>query len=335
VAAAAPDVLIRRRRLIAGAALALAVLAIVAGIVVATSRGSGPAIADDAASMVPADALVFVHLSTDTDRGAVRTAQDLGDRFPAYARLRDQVLGSLAISGDVRPWLGDEMALAFTGGDNGTAGSLVLLSVGDAAKAQAFVAEGARRSGPGRTYKGVKLDRHGAVYAAFIGDFVALGQAASLEQAIDLQQGRGRALAADPTYRETTGGLPSDRVADAYATSDGLGRLLVPAGGALGIAGILFDRPGLKGAAASVSATSPGAEVVVRSVVPGRKAQAFEPSLLDAVPKEAMAYYGTRGLDQNVTRLLAAAGTDSLAALLEQASDALGADGATTSRRNR
>lgn len=334
MAAAVPDGLIRRRRLIAGVALVLAVLALVTGVVVATSGGAGPPIADKAAALVPADALVYVHLSTDTDRGAVRDAQQLGAGFPSYQRLRDQVLDRLAVSGDVRPWLGDEIALALTDGSDGTAGSLVLLSVGDAAEAKAFIARGARRSGPGKEYQGVKLDRYGAVYAAFIGDFVALGQADTLERAIDLHRGNGRSLAADATYRETTVGLPADRVADAYATSDGLGRLLVPAGGALGIAGILFDRPGLEGVAASLSASGPGAEVVVRSDVPDRKAQAFTPSLLDAVPKSAMAYYGTRGLDQNITRLLSVAGTQSLADLLAQATDALGADGVQAVRKD-
>jgi hypothetical protein len=326
---------VRRRRLALAAAGALALLALIAGVVVAaTGGGSGPPITDRAATLVPSDALVYVHVSTDTDRSAVKDAQKLGDGFPSYERLRDQVLSRLAVSGDVRPWLGDEMALALTPGSNGQAGSLVLLAVGDQAKAKAFLAEGARKSGPGKEYKGITLDRYGAVYATMIGDFVALGQAETLEQAIDLHQGKGSALSADPTYQATTGGLPGDRVADAYATSDGLGRLLVPAGGALGIAGILFDRPGLKGVAASLAATSPGAEVVVRSVVPDRQAQQFTPSLLDAVPKDAMAYYGTRGLDQNITRLLSAAGTQSLADLLKQVTSALGTSGVQAVRKD-
>ncbi len=334
MAAVAHDGVIRRRRLLAGAALALLALAIVAVVVVLTGGGRGPAIAQDAATLVPADSLVYVHVSTDTGRRAVRDAQRLGSGFPSYERLRRQVLDRLAVAGDVRPWLGDEAALALTGGSGGTAGSLVLLSVRDVAKAKAFLAEGARKSGPGKRYKGVTLDRYGSVYGALIGDFVALGQVDTLERAVDLQQGRGRALSSDATYRETTGGLPADRVADAYATSDGLGRLLVPAGGVLGIAGILFDRPGLKGVAASLSATSPGAEVVVRSVVPGRRAQPFTPQLLDAVPKDAMAYYGTRGLDQNITRLLNTAGTQALGELLKQVTDALGSGGAQAVRKD-
>lgn len=327
---ASAEALVRRRRVIALVGGALAILALVAGIAVATS-GPGPPIADEAVDLVPADALAYVHVSTDGDRDAVADAQQLGDGLSSYERLRDTVLDRLAVSGTEQPvssWLGDEAVLALTGAGAQTAGSLVLLSVGDEQKAKAFIAGGARKSGPGKQYKGVTLARYGAVFAAFVGDFVALGQEQTLQQAIDLEQGRGTSLADDPTYVATSGGLPADRVADAYVTADGLRRLLVPAGGALGTAGVLFDRPGLKAAAAALRITDPGAEVVVRAKVPGREAQPFEPSLLDAVPRDAMAYYGTEGLDRNIARLLAAAGTDALAELLDRAREALGRDGA-------
>ncbi|MBX5440997.1 MAG: DUF3352 domain-containing protein [Solirubrobacteraceae bacterium] len=330
------EALVRRRRLVAAAAAVLAAVALAAGILVAAG-GSGPPIATGAARLVPADALVYVHLSTDGDRDAVRDGERLGERFPAWEGLRDAVLARLAVAGtdeQVGAWLGDEMALALVGGDGDTAGSLVLLEVGDEARARAFVAEGARRSGPAKRYEGVTLARYGAVYAAFVGGYVALGQEETLRRAIDLDRGRdgAKALADDPTFAATSAGLPEDRVADAYATADGLRRLLVPAGGLLGIAGVVFDRPGLTGVAAALRVREPGAELVVRSRVPGRAAREFTPSLLDAVPKGAMAYYGTRGLDQNLMRLLASAGTEALDELLADARAALGDDGAAAVR---
>jgi len=329
---ASAEVLVRRRRLVAAVAAVLAVAALAAGIVVAAG-GSGPPIATGAARLVPSDALVYVHLSTDGERDAVRDAERLGERFPAWEGLRDSVLARLAVAGtdeQVGAWLGDEMALALVGDKGETAGSLVLLEVGDEAEAREFVAEGARKSGPGKRYEGVELARYGAVYAAFVGGYVALGQEETLRAAIDLDRGRGdaRSLAENPTFAATSGELPDDRVADAYATADGLRRLLVPAGGLLGVAGVVFARPGLEGVAAGLRIGDPGAELVVRAKVPGREARTFEPSLLDAVPKGAMAYYGTRGLDQNVTRLLESAGTEALADLLSRAREALGRDGA-------
>lgn len=320
---------IRRRRLAALAA-ALVLVAVAVGVIVAVSGGSATPPAQDATRLVPAGALVYVHLSTDRGRDAVRRAQDAAQRFPSWAGARDAVLRRLAVgaSGDeVSRWLGREMALALLPGDGGSAGSLVLLDVRDRGAAKAFVARGARQSGPSQTYRGVRVDRYGAVDAAFVGHFLALGQEASVHQAIDLQQGRGASLARDATYRRVSGRLPGDRVADAYVTADGLRRLLAPAGGALGLAGTLLDRPSLKATALSVSPGDPGARVQVDSLVPGHRATAFDPSLLDAIPKGAMAAYDARGLDRTATRLLAATGTASLGRLLDSAAKALGAGG--------
>lgn len=321
---------VRRRRLTALAAAVLVVVVAFAVVALASGGSSGPAIATDAAKLVPSNALVYVNLSTDGNRDAVKRARTLGTGFSSYASLRDSILSQLVVGADqkaVSGWLGKEAALALITGTSGSAGSLVMLSIADMPEAKAFVARGAKESGPSRTYKGVTLSRYGAVYAAFLGDFLVLGQELSLHQAIDLQQGAGTALAADATYQRTSAELPADRVAEAYATSDGLRRLLAPAGGVLGAAGVLLDRPGLTGAAVSLSATGPGAEIEVRSDIPGHKGTAFDPKLLDAVPKSAMAVYDTTGLDQSATRLLAGAGTTQLASLLTQASTALGADG--------
>src|SRR4029450_10025707 len=98
------------------------------------------------ARVVPADALLYVHLSTDPDREAVQRALDLAGRFPSSPRLRNSILGRLsaAASGvsfqrDVRPWLGDEAALALLNAPGATAGSLVILAVSDRRKAEGFL----------------------------------------------------------------------------------------------------------------------------------------------------------------------------------------------------
>lgn len=332
----------RRRFALLGAFVAFDVVVVVVVLLLVFGGGSDAPIADRAASLVPADALVYVHVSTDGDRDAVKDAEKLAGSFDGYERLRDALLDRLSVGGGgqsaVSPWLGDEAALALLGPQGETAGSLVLLSVRDRAKADAFVREGAQRSGPSRTYRGpahpVTLNRYGAVYAAFIGDFLVLGQRASLQQAIDLQQGRGDALARDATYGKLSARLPGDRVADAYATSDGLRRLLVPAGGALGVAGVVLDRPNLRGTAVAVQATDPGLVLTVEADIPGRKAQPLDPQLLDAVPKGALAYYGSRSLDQSAGRLLAAAGTSALGDLIERARQALGGEGARSVQRD-
>ena len=67
----------------------LAVLAFVVEVVRGDAATSPPAA--DAAKLVPADALVYLHLSTDTDRDAVEEAPDLAERFPAFPRLHAAV----------------------------------------------------------------------------------------------------------------------------------------------------------------------------------------------------------------------------------------------------
>lgn len=329
----------RRRTALIAAVVLVGVAAVVVGaLLVFGGGGSSPSIADRAAALVPADALVYVHVSTDGDRGAVQAAERLAGSFDGYERLRDGILDRLSVGGGgrgaVRPWLGDEAALALLGPRGQTAGSLVLLSVRDRGRAEAFVREGARRSGPSRTYQGVTLHRYGAVYAAFVGDFLVLGQRASVQAAIDRQRGRGAALARDATYRKLHARLPGDRVADAYATADGLRRLLVPAGGALGVAGVVLDRPNLRGTAVALTAGDPGAVVTIAADVPGRTARPLHPQLLGAVPKGALAYYGSRSLDQSAGRLLAAAGTSALGQLIERGRRALGGVGARSVQRD-
>ena len=56
--------------------------------------GSSPP-PDDAAKLVPSTALVYVHLSTDTGRGATKTALKLAQRFPSFERLRSSLLRRL------------------------------------------------------------------------------------------------------------------------------------------------------------------------------------------------------------------------------------------------
>ena len=88
-----------------------------------------------AAKLVPANALVYVHLSTDTSRPATRRAAETASRFPSYRRLRDSIVrrlsapgcnvGATALKG------AKEVALAlFYVGKGTTANSLVLVDSG-------------------------------------------------------------------------------------------------------------------------------------------------------------------------------------------------------------
>ncbi|MCW3005866.1 MAG: hypothetical protein JWP17_492, partial [Solirubrobacterales bacterium] len=125
---------VRRRRLTALAAAVVVVVVAFAVVALASGGSSGPAIATDAAKLVPSNALVYVNLSTDGNRDAVKRARTLGTGFSSYASLRDSILSQLVVGADqkaVSGWLGKEAALALITGTSGSAGSLVMLSVAD------------------------------------------------------------------------------------------------------------------------------------------------------------------------------------------------------------
>src|SRR6516165_5165048 len=114
-----PRHFLRRRLALAGGILAV----VIAAVVVLVTSGSGPLPpATGAATIVPADALAYVNLSTDPARPAVSDARKLAARFPDWPLLETAALNRLrALVGGsgpadfataIRPWLGKEAALA-------------------------------------------------------------------------------------------------------------------------------------------------------------------------------------------------------------------------------
>jgi Protein of unknown function (DUF3352) len=289
----------RPRALVVAAAAAVALVAILVVLAAAGGGGSAAAPSQAATRLVPAAALVYVHLSTDTRREGVRRAQTLASSFPSYARLRDGLLRRLSapgcgISGSLH---GQDAALALLPGTGGTAGSLVLIDTGK------HHAAAAQRS-------------CGQVSARYIGRYLAIGQPATLAEAAGLAAGRGHSLADDPLYRHASANLPSDRVLDAFASAAGVRRLLAPQGGVLGAAGVLLDRPGLRGVAASLSAERPGVRIVLHTITDPTAAGAgasrpFTPTLQHVIPAKAFAYLGVSDVGTALGRLLGALGSGS------------------------
>jgi hypothetical protein len=299
----------RRIRAALGGVLALLVVGVV--IAVASGGGSSSPPPDEAAKLVPSTALVYVHLSTDTGRDATKSALGLARRFPSLERLRNTLLRRLQdprCGTHLRRQHGKEAALALLNTQTGTAGSLVLVDTGKA-------------------HKTAQTKACGLVSQTYIGRFLAIGQQQSLTAARALAQAGNddRSLAGNPDFRKAMAGLPADRVADAWASADGVRRLLAPQGGVLGAAGVLLDQPGLKGAGVGLVAHGKGARLVVRSeldpkVKRPQTFQPFEPSLRKQVPKGVLGYLGVSGISSALSRVLAAVGpqTAGLGALLRQ-----------------
>lgn len=298
----------------AGVALLLAVVLIARG---CGSDEKAPATA--AARLVPADALVYVHVSTDRSRDGVNRAVDLARRFPSVPALLNGLIQRFAAGSgqgfsfdrDVKPWLGSEVALALLNTSGDTAGSLIVVDVRDRTKAERFL----RRAGSAQStgsYRGTKIERFHATVTAFVGRFLVIGQEDGVHQAIDDAAGRGPSLQRANAFVRAEKGLPAGRFGDVYASREGVRRLLAPQSGALGAAGVLLDQPALAGSALGLSATGKGLRVKVHSVLDEqlakrqKQAPQFEPELVGSVPKGAMAYLAVTHLDRSAARLLAA-----------------------------
>jgi hypothetical protein len=295
---------------------ALAVLALVAGLVCAAGE-DGPA--DEAAKLIPAGALAYVHLSTDPGRERDARLARFAEALPAVGRLRDRIAAAVSpqafdLERDVRPWLGDELAYAAVSPSD----SLILAAVADRPKAEALVARVGDLSGAER-YRGVRLLVAGPTALAFTGGFLALGTEAAVRGAIDREQRAGDRLSDLPEYRRATEGRADERSLDAYVSAAGVRTVLAPRDGPLGVLATLLDRPGLAAVGASLTAEEQGLRAHVRLAGGAPRDAAFEPVLLERVPERAAAYLGIR----SALRLVRVLGRLGLERPLERLGEAL------------
>jgi Protein of unknown function (DUF3352) len=329
-----------------------AVVVLIAVLVVLLATGGEQPPATGAVRLVPADALVYIHLSTDTGRPAVKRALALARRFPDYplaANLVSTRAGAIVGGGrsvdfgtDIRPWLGKEAAFALLNTSTSTAGSLIVLDVRNRAKATSFVEEsGAVSSG---SYRGTALERYpSGTTVAFVRHYLVLGQAASVRSAIDASAGRLPALANADAYRHAASGEPADRVLDAYASVAGVRRVLAPQGGLLGALGVLLYQPALTGTTISASAVGGGLRLRVHGALDPTLARAgapptreFSPTLAGELPEGTTVLLDVMGLDRVAPRVLGAGAAGGIAGrigpLLQRLGAALNSEGVPVSR---
>ncbi|HEY5317258.1 MAG TPA: DUF3352 domain-containing protein [Solirubrobacteraceae bacterium] len=326
-----------RRALVAVAAVIVVVL-----IVLIASSG-GQAItppATGAASVVPSDALAYIHVSTDESRSAVKSALALAARFPGYAGLRDGLLARLGATGpgvavdfasEVRPWLGKEVAFALFDTSTSTSGSLIVVAVAHRRPAERFVA-GLPTDGSA-SYEGTTITGHpGAGDTAFVGRYLLIGHSASLRAAIDVADRRAPSLSEDPSYRRATASEPAGRAVDAYVSGTGVTRLLTPRHGLLGVLGALLYQPTLEGVAVALTPASGGVHVRLSSVLDPQLAHptspSFTPSLGASVPAGAGLFLDVMDLNRVLPHLLTTIGIGAqIPKLLEKLGVALTAEG--------
>jgi hypothetical protein len=258
--------------------------------------------------------------STSTSRPTASAAptrtRRAARRVRGYKRQRDAILQRLSggsrpvdFERDVQPWLGDEGAFALLNAGTATAGSLVVVEVTDEEKARAFLDRNPRRPII-RQYKEEPIAEYGSVAVAFKDSHLLVGQGPSVQAAMDRANNRGRSLDEVPEYRRAARSLPEGRVADAYATADGLRRLLIPQGDVVGTLAALLDQPALQAVSLGAEPADEGARVRTRSILArrgrdgGSPLRPFEPSCSTPVPENALAYLGVNGISEPLGRVI-------------------------------
>ena len=305
----------RVRGLLAAAAL-IVIIVLIAG----SGGQSVTPPATGAASVVPSDALAYVHFSTDDSRSAVTSALALARRFPDYARLRAELIARIDLTNpasaldfnrDIRPWLGKEAAWALLDTGAATPASLVVLGVGNRREAERFLA-GLPVHGT-QSYQGTTMTGHpGADATALVGHYLLIGHSAAIRAAIDAAAGRSAALSEDPAYRRATKSEPAGRAVDAYVTATGLTRLLASRGGFVGATASLLYQPTLQGIAISLTPASGALQLSMRSVRDPRLASSsavsFTPSFGSSAPSGAAMFLDVTGLNALLPRILTTTG---------------------------
>jgi hypothetical protein len=324
------------RRIALAAGLIAAFLAILA---IAQGDGDG-APADHAASLVPEQALAYAHVSVRPDSQQWQDAARLARGFPELVETRDRFLRSLTARGgkldlerEVYPWIDDEAALALLAGSGGKARSLILLEVSDRELADAFLARAVARP---RTslYRGVPIRTYGRLATAYIGSFLAIGEPAIVQSAIDVQQGRIRALDQTAPFERSRAALPDeDRLFFGYGTRAGVRRVLRMQPGIFGRLAQLADDRDLLGASLAARTAKRGVwldyAAALRPVLAQPLAEKpFAPQLHKVVPDDAVAFLDMRGADRLVETVTKIAGSSRLP-------ESLGGIGAELSRARR
>src|SRR5579859_2280804 len=337
--------------------LAAAIVLGIVALALAVSHEPPPP-ATTADRVVPADALLYVHVSTDPSRGPVKQALAVARRLPdfpfgeaAVVNRLDAILTgasgrSVDFSSQVRPWLGREAAFALLNTTTSTAGSLIVLEVRRPARARAFV-QGAGATAAG-SYRGRALLGYASgTTLAFVRargeEFLVLGQPASVRAAIDASDGAIASLARSARYRQAIAGQPSDRVIDAYASTDGVRRVLAAQGGLLGGLGVLLYQPALTGTSVSISPSSGGLRIRVHDALDPTLARAgrapapeFAPTMAGVLPQGTTLLLDVVGLSHVAPRVLNAGAEGGIAGrigpLLRRLGAALTSEGVDVGR---
>ncbi len=209
---------------------------------------------DRLAALAPAGTAAYVNLYLSPSVGQQLNLEALIGRLPGFADEAsldakvDQIIGNLLAGtgidygAQVKPWLGDQLAVAAWPGTDGASEVVVFVAVKDAQAAAAAVSGliGGETIEPvSETYRGINIRTSGDTAVAIVDDILVVGPLAeSLQPVIDVAEGAG-SLGGLAAFGEAMARVPSDHLASVFVNvgalsgEDGAGESLTTASAAL------------------------------------------------------------------------------------------------------
>ncbi len=306
---------------------------------------------DDAIAFVPADAVLYAHLTLDSDSHQYELTSDLADELPDVFNLLRQATSALPtpsgtpvdVSAGILPWAEGDLALMQVPGPGKSSPSAYIAGVEHRDAAEQFLA-GISPPGKGRSgeQNGAPLTVYpGGFATAFSGDQLLFGSEAAVRAGLDTKAGRVPELEAsdEDAARDE---LPEVRFAEVFMSRAGVQRTLVGRQGGATQLETFVDYGATLGLAASATAKDEGVEVnLVSSLDPGLLEQSptffanlpqFEPGLTGEAGERALGYIGVGEVGPTLTQLLEGAGAEgqalagSLRALAQRLQQEAGVD---------
>ena len=299
----------------------------VAGVPCEISAAKECAPSNETIAYVPRDALLYAHLTVNSDSHQWELAGDLRDELPNFAALLQSDTSALAtpagrqvdLDDEVLPWAKDDLSLLGVPGPKGTAPEAYIAGVEDGGKADRFLASLSTGAKPESAKVG---DETLSVYpnglATVRADDEALfGSAVAVRAALEARAGNTPGLQGSD-QDEARAALPDVRLAELYLSRAGVQRFLAGRPGSATQLNTFVDYGATIGMAASFTARDDGLEVNLVSDLDRKLEQRsptvfaslpqFEPSLADEAGDRALGYIGVGDLGPGLNNALATAG---------------------------
>lgn len=279
---------------------------------------------DEAVALVPADALLYAHLTIDRDSTQFERATD---SFDSLADLRTILAGEIPsalptpsgapidVQADVLPWADRDLSVALLPGPNATSLPVFIVGVGDKQGAEEFLAKIAPAGEPEASKQGeAPLSVYANAFAAaYVEDGLAFGNESAVRAALDAGAGGVPALE-DSGKGAPRDDLPEARFAEAYLSQAGIQQLLVGRSGAATQLETFVDYGASTGVAVAAVAREDGVEIDLVSRLDPELEKAnpsffsglprFEPALTGEAGERAIGYLGAGEVGPTLTELL-------------------------------